>query len=196
MASLLSDGTISSEDRRRLQHHLDDCAHCSIIWEDMQRVDAQVRAGIRVPPSPDFARRLETSIASLRPRRTRRLSLQDKWYGSLAAPFLILCAGLFMTINTLWQHPMLLGRVFIVHLPRFVAYLYRITNSEIVSEWALAIRTLQVQLQVHLDTLTHIPALQSVLVGYLITSFTLGVLGLYLLNRLNLQSPGVASRTS
>ncbi len=186
------DGSISAQDRQRLMDHLASCDHCHATWERLQKVDRQFKAGIVVTPSVRFAQKLEDSIASLPARHSRTGLSQDQQLGLLVAPILILCTSLLMAISSLWQQPSLIAHLLFVQLPRLVSVTNRILDSAIMQHWSLSLRAWQDQLH----GLMQISAWQTILIGYLGTTFLLGLAGLYLLDRMNRHPRALASRSS
>ncbi len=196
MVSQMLDGSITPQDQERLERHLEHCAACRATWQQLQAAERKLKVGITVPPSPTLTRKLEASLLTLSPRRSSDMGAQGYQLGLLVAPFLLLCTMVLMTLSTVQQQPMRLVHAFLGYLPRIIAYILRVLHSDLMQHWALRVQILQSQLQDQLHSLSQMSGLQSVLVGYLGTLCLLGLAGLYLLARLNLQSPEWAKRAS
>ena len=64
--------TLSGEDRRVLQEHLESCAQCRNLRDRWQMVHHELRTRAMAAPAPGFAQRWQSGLAERRARSMRR----------------------------------------------------------------------------------------------------------------------------
>ncbi len=93
-------GTLSIEDRRELQAHLESCAQCQRLAQRWQAVRQELRARPMASPAPGFARRWQSGLAERKARAQRRQAW--KIFGGLlgAALFILLVLAGYLIATT------------------------------------------------------------------------------------------------
>ncbi len=93
-------GTLSIEERRELQAHLETCAQCQRLEERWQAARQELRARRMASPAPGFAQRWQAGLAERRALEQRRQAW--KIFGGLlgAALFILLVLGGYMLATT------------------------------------------------------------------------------------------------
>lgn len=69
---ILDHGSLSLEERRKLQEHIATCAQCQRLEQKWSSVYQELRTRRMVAPSPGFAQRWQTGLAERRAREQRK----------------------------------------------------------------------------------------------------------------------------
>lgn len=69
---IFEETTLSLEERRRLQAHLDDCGQCQRIDQRWQAARQQLRAHAMVAPAPGFTQRWQAGLTARKAHEQRR----------------------------------------------------------------------------------------------------------------------------
>lgn len=87
---IFEETALSSEERRNLQAHLDECGQCQRLEGRWQAVHQELRAHEMIAPAPGFVQRWQTGLTARKAREQRRQAWRI-FSGLLGSAAVVLC---------------------------------------------------------------------------------------------------------
>ena len=76
------DGTLTARQRRDLDVHLDGCANCSAVFEELRVIDALLLTPRQIEPAPNFTFKTMAEIRTLPPPRVQATWPMWAWFAT------------------------------------------------------------------------------------------------------------------
>jgi type VI protein secretion system component VasF len=97
---ILDSGTLSQEERRMLQAHLQSCTQCQRLERNWRSVHQELRTRPMVAPAPGFTQRWQSSLAERRAREQRKQAWRIFGILIAAAVFILLTLTGYLLATT------------------------------------------------------------------------------------------------